>query len=248
MSTGFKGPIVHGPRSTAEGYKYRNGMGMMSSAEFIALHDDFIGPVATNVPNGWDAAIVDADGTTTTYTTATTGANGVLTISSATAAAGAAFYGAKGIQLISGKKLFMEMRFRTDDVTDNTIQFGLSALTAVTNPEDLWTTTATDLVTFGLGDGDSNPKMLVDKSNSGTSQQIQTVKSCNVNTWHTLGILYDGSQIQGYVDGDWVMTWSSAATTIPTATALAPFVGHINGNGAGGNLVLIDYVRLLVER
>lgn len=248
MSTGFKGPIVHGPRSTAEGFKYRNGLGMMNCAEYVVMHDDFIGPVAANVPNGWAAAIVDADGTTTTYATATTGANGVLTLASATASAGAAFYGAKSIQLLSGKKFFMEARFRTDDVTDNTIQFGLSDLTATTNPEDLWTTTAANLVTFGLGDGDSNPKMLVDASNSGTSFQTQTVKGCSVNTWHTLAIAFDGSQVMGFVDGDWVMTWASAASTIPTATALAPFFGHINGNGAGGNLVLVDYVRLVVER
>ena len=248
MSTGFKGPIVYGPRSTAEGFKYRNGMGMMNSAEFVVMHDDFVGPVATNVPNGWAAAIIDTDATVTTYTTATNGANGVLSIADATASEGAAFYGAKSIQLISGKKFFMEMRFRTDDVTDNTVQFGLSDLTATTNPEDLWTTTSANLVTFGLGDGDSNPKMLVDASNSGTSQQIQTVKGCQVNTWHTLAIAFDGSQIMGFVDGDWVMTWASASTTIPTATALAPFVGHINGNGAGGNLVLVDYVRIISER
>ncbi len=37
MSTGFKGPIVGAPRSTADGYKYRTGMGMMLLDGFEAL-------------------------------------------------------------------------------------------------------------------------------------------------------------------------------------------------------------------
>ncbi len=250
MPTGFKGPIVHGPRSTTEGYKYRTGMGLMSSAEFVNYFDDFVMPVSTNVPTGWSAAIIDTGGTTTTYATATNGANGVLQLSDATASEGAAFYGAKSIQLISGKKFFMECRVRTDDVTDNAFQFGLTDLTATTNPEDLWTTTAANLVTFGLLDGSAYPQMLSDKSNSGSSVQTQTDKIMVVDTWHTLAIYYDGgTQVQGFVDGDLALTWSSAfSTTVPTATALAPFVGHINGNGAGGNLVLVDYVRIVSER
>lgn len=248
MSTGFKGTVVHSPTSRAEGYTYRARMGMMPAAEFCVLHDDFVGAVTTNVPDGWTAAIVDTGGTVTTNTTATIGANGVLTFADATASEGAAIYGAKSIQLIPGKKFFMEMRFRTDDVTDNNVVFGLSDLTSVTNPEDLWTTASANLVAFGLGDGDSNPKMLCDKGNTGTTYQTQTTKGCSVDTWHTLGIGFDGTKVHGFVDGDYVMTWGSADTTIPTATALAPFVGHINGNGAGGNLVIVDYIRIVSER
>ena len=48
MSSGFKGPIVHAPRSTQEGYKYRSGMGMMSSAEFCVIHEDFTDTITTN--------------------------------------------------------------------------------------------------------------------------------------------------------------------------------------------------------
>ena len=49
MSTGFKGPIVHAPRSTQEGYKYRAGMGMMSSAEFCVIHEDFTDTITTTM-------------------------------------------------------------------------------------------------------------------------------------------------------------------------------------------------------
>lgn len=262
MSTSIKGPLVHGTRSTNEGYVYRTGMGMMPSAEFVVFHDDFIFPLGQamdrdanatfewepNVPRNWDAAIIDSGATVTTYTTATVGANGVLQVSDATASEGAAVYGAKSIQLISGKRMFIECRVRTDDVTDNAVQFGLTALNAVTNPEDLWTTASTDLVAFGILDGSAYPTMLSDASNGGTSAQAQTSKILTVNTWHTLGIYYDGTKIHGFVDGDLALTWSSASTTIPTATALAPFFGHINGNGAGGNVVLFDYFRIVAER
>ena len=257
MSSGTRGPIVHSNRSSQEGYSYRNGMGMVPCAEFDVLHDDFHqfvvataitnGPVA-NTPWGWQGAIIDSGSTVAVNTTATVGANGVLTFADANLSEGAAIYGTKSFQLISGKKMFIECRMYTDDVTDNAIQFGLSALTAVTNPEDVWTTVATDLVTFGLGDGDSNPKMLVDASNSGTSFQVQTVKGMLTSTWHTLAIYFDGVNLHGFVDGDRALTWGSAASTIPLATALAPFIGHINGNGAGGNVVLIDYFRIVAER
>jgi hypothetical protein len=247
MSTGFKGPIVHGTASTADGFNYRVGMGMMPTAEFMVFHDDFILPFASNTTIGW-TAIIDTGGTSITNLTATVGANGVMAMNSDDASEGSAIYGAKAFQLVANKKMFIECRVRCDDVTDNTFQFGLSALTAVTNPEDLWTTTATDLVTFGLGDGDSNPKMLVDKSNSGTSQQVQTIKGMTPDTWATLAIYFDGTNVHGFVDGTWVMKWGSAASTIPVGVPLAPFVGHLNGNGAGNNTSLVDYLRIVSER
>lgn len=247
MSTSFKGPITHGPGSNHGHYRYRTGMGMMPCAEFAILHDDFVLPFATNTTTGW-TAIIDTGGTSITHLTAATGANGVVAMTSDNVSEGAALYGAKSWQLTAGKRLFIECRVQMDDVTDNNFQFGLSALTAVTNPEDLWTTTATDLVTFGIGDGDSNPKMLVDKSNSGTSQQVQTVKGMTADTWSTLAIYYDGANIHGYVDGTYVMTWGSASTTIPTGTPLALFVGHLIGNGAAPNTSLVDYIRVVSER
>jgi hypothetical protein len=246
---GVNESIVHAAKSSANAYWYRGGLGMFGSLEFQAFMDDFVGPVATNVPNGWTAAIIDAGATTTTFTTAGTGANGVLQLLDANASEGSAFYGAKSLQLTSGKRFFMEMRFQTDDVTDNAVQFGLTDLTAVVNPEDLWTTTAANVVAWGLLDGVATPQMLSDKSNSGSTAETGTL-SVTASTWTTLGIFWDGaSGLYGFVNGIQALKWSqAAATTIPTGVALAPFVGHINGNGTGNSLVLVDYVRWSCER
>lgn len=238
---------VFAPNVADKEYPYRTGLGMASSQEAVYYFDDFTQAVATNVPTGWTAAIIDTGGTITTNVTAALGAGGVLTVGDATASEGAAAYGSKSVQLTAGKKFFIEARLRTDDVTDNTIQFGITDLTAVTNPEDLWTTAAANLATFGITDGSANLAMLADKANSGTSAQTSTTPLV-ADTWTILAIAYDGANLQGYKDGKLVMTWSSASTTIPTGTALAPFFGMINGNGAGGNLVLFDYIRYSVER
>ena len=253
MSTGFTGPIVHGTRSNQAGYSYRNGMGMMPSAEFDVFHDDFHsfvvataitnGPVA-NTPWGWDGAIIDSGGTVTVNTTATVGACGVLTFADATASEGAAIYGTKSFQLISGKKTFIEVRVRANDVTDNAIQFGLSDLTATTNPEDLWTTTAANVLAFGLLDGSATPTLLADEGNAGTAVVAGTVAMV-ADTWTTLAIFYDGLTAYGFVNGAKSL---STAVAVPEAVALAPFFGHINGNGAGGAVVMLDYFRIVTQR
>jgi hypothetical protein len=140
----------------------------------------------------------------------------------------------------------MEMRFQTEAADDTDVQFGLSALTAVVNPEDIWTTTATDVVAFGVLDGSAVVGMLSDKSNGGTSVQAGT-KSMVSNTWHVLAIFFDGYTLQGYLDGALALTWSGASTTIPTGVALAPFVGFRNGSTAN-NEGHVDYVRYVLER
>jgi len=255
---GKRASLYHAPQPNKD-FEYRVGTGMFCSAEWSVFMDDFLltwipttditnGPVA-NTPSPWQGAIIDTGATVAVNTTANIGANGVLTIADATASEGAAVYGQKTVQLTTGKKFWMEVRLRTGDVTDNAIVFGLSDLTATTNPEDLWTTTAANVISFGLGDGDSNPKFLcVDAGNSGTSQQVQTEKGMSVDTWHVLAFYYDGAKLHGYVDGRWCITWSGAAATIPTGVALAPFFGAINGNGAGANVNVFDYVRWVSER
>ncbi len=254
----FSPSITHAPVGTGKAYPYRASSGMMPSAEWAVLFDDFLqpwipgtaitnGPVA-QTPSPWQAAIIDSGATIAVNTTAGIGANGVLTIADATASEGAAVYGQKSFQLTAGKKFWMEARVRTDDVTDNAIQFGLTDVTASTNPEDLWTTTAANVIAFGLLDGSAYPQLLSDKSNSGTSAQAQTNRIMTVNTWHTLAIYYDGVNLRTYVDGKLAHLWASASTTIPTGVALAPFFGALSGNGAGGNLNVFDYVRVVSER
>lgn len=254
----FTSPIKHSPVAYGgNNYAYRGNTGMVPSAEYMVFMDDFVttfipttaitnGPVA-NTPWGWQAAIIDSGATIAVNTTAAIGATGVLTLADASASEGAAFYGQKSIQLTAGKKLWMEVRVRTDDVTDNLIQFGLSSVTASTNPEDLWTTTATDFVTFGIVDGAGTTVLFADKSNSGSTAETGTL-AMTADTWTTLAIAYDGAGLTGWINGQRSQTWAQASSTIPTGVALAPFVGHLNGNGTGGNVVVVDYVRIVSER
>lgn len=243
---GLSENIVFAPEVSARAYAYRTGLGMFNSFEFSAMFDDFTSGVVSNLPAGWQAVIIDLDATVTTYTTATVGANGVLSIADATASEGACVYGAKAIQLQAGKKFFMEARVRTDDVADNALQFGLSALTAVVNPEDVWTTAAADVIAYGILDGSANLTTLVDAGNSGTTA-VSTDVPLVANTWTVLGIGYNGEDLQFFKDGKLIYT-QAAQAAIPTAAALAPFFGALNGNAAGGNLNLFDYVRFSSER
>lgn len=253
--TTFGSPLLESSRGSK--YAYRHRMGLVACAEYDVFHDDFHsfmvttaitnGPVANTPLNGWQGAIIDSGSTVTANTTAAIGANGVLTFADATVSEGAAIYTTKSFQLTAGKRFFVEIRVRTDDVTDNAIQFGLSDQTAVTNPEDLWTTTAANVLAFGLLDGSAYPQLLSDKSNGGTSVQTQTNKLMVVNTWHVLAIGYDGAYVRTYVDGDLANTYTTAAT-IPTGVAMGLFIGHLNGDGAGGALCAVDYIRAVSER
>ena len=251
-------PLKHSPTGLGTPYGYRSGTGMVPSAEYSVMMDDFLlsfipavaitnGPVAFT-PSGWQGAIIDTGGTVAVNTTAALGAQGVLTFADATASEGAAIYGQKSIQLTAGKKFWMEIRVRTGDVADNAVQFGLSALTAVSNPEDIWTTAAASLIAFGLLDGSAYPQLLADAADSGSTAETQTVRLMTVDTWHILAIYFDGARLHAFVDGKRVMTWAQAATTIPTGVALAPFIGHINGNGGGAAVVIVDYIRWASER
>lgn len=242
MATAFTGAIKHSPVGLGGRYDYRGGTGMMSSAEFAVLHDDFLFSVATNVPIGWDAAVIDTGATVVTDTTAAS-ATGVLLFDSDGATEGAAIYGEKTMQLTSGKKFWMEMRFKTEIADDSDVQFGLTSLTATTNPEDLWTTTATDVVAFGVLDGSAATKLLADTSNGGTAVVTGDISLVSA-TWHTLAIFYDGVRLHGYVDGQKSV---STSTTIPTGVALAPFFGFRNGSAATTE-GQCDYVRVVIER
>jgi hypothetical protein len=254
---GFTESVVHAPVSNQGAYRYRAGMGMIPSAEYRVFFDDFDkfvvataitnGPVA-NTPWDWQGAVIDTGATAVVDTTAAIGANGVLLLSDATASEGVVIYGTKSVQLTSGKKFFMETRVRTSDVTDNAIWFGLSDLTATTNPEDLWTTTAANFVAFGMQDGAATTCLFADKSNSGSTLEATGTRSLVADTWHTLAVFYDGVNLHGFVDGYLSQTWAQAAATIPTGVALAPYFGTLNGNGAGAANNYFDYVRFVQQR
>lgn len=240
----FTGSILHAP-STA--YSYRSGMSFMANAEFCYFHDDFVNAIATNVPSGWAAAIIDVGATLTASGTAgSLGATGGALIASDGASEGVSIYMPKCIQLTAGKKFFMEARVQTSIAAETDVQIGLTDLTATVNPEDLWTTTAANLVAFGTLAGSATTKMLSDKSNGGTSVQTGTRALANT-TWHTLAIEYDGVSLEGYVDGKRSVLWSGASTTIPTGVALSPFIGARTGATAD-NVTTFDYIRYCIER
>lgn len=252
---GVKKSVYFAP-DVGKDYEYRADTSMIPSAEWAVCFDDFWQPwipttaitngAVANTPSPWQAAIIDSGATVAVNTTAAIGANGVLTLADATASEGAAVYGQKTIQLTSGKRFWMEARLRTNDVTDNAVQFGLSSLDAVTDPEDLWDTSTATGVAFGIVDGSATTVMTADLANNGPATSTGT-RALSADTWHILAIYYDGVRMHGYVDGRLSVTYETAAN-IPIGVAVAPFFGHINGNGAGGNVVVFDYIRWASER
>ena len=242
---GLTGSIVHAPEVKL--YEYRNGTGMMPSAEWFVFHDDFCTKVASNVPTGWEAAIIDT-GATVTIDTATAGLHtSSLMFDSDGAGEGAAIYLPKTFQLVPGKKFWMEARVQHDTGVDCDFYIGLSDLTATTNPEDLWTTTSANVVAFGIDVGTSLTGILVDAGNSGTTRQAGTQFLSGGNTWQRIAISYDGAKVRGYINGKLSVVWGGAGGTIPTSVALAPFIGYRNGSSAA-NEAWVDYIRVVAER
>lgn len=244
-SVGLPESIAFAP-AAGQLYRYRQGMGMIPSAEWQVFMEDFTSTWSTNVPLGWAAAIIDTGATIVADTTV--GYPTSALFDSDDAGEGAAIYGTKYIQLTANKRFFMECRFQTEVAADTTVQFGLSAVTATTNPEDLWTTTATDVVAFGILTGDATTTMLSDKDNSGATAELGLIDLEDA-TWHILAIYFDGTNLHGFVDGRWSLQWSqAAATTIPTGVVLAPFVGFLNGTTGGAQEGHCDYIRWVLER
>ena len=246
--TGASEPIIENPRGRADFLAYRRGMGMVPSAEYDVFFEDFQRLVTTNVPSGWAAAIIDTGATLTLSTTAgSLGATGGALIASDGTSEGVGVYLPKAIQLTAGKRFYMEVYVQTSIAAETDVQFGLSDLTATTNPEDLWTTTSANVVAFGTLAGSAYPTMLSDKSNSGTSAQAQTVGALSDATWATMAIGYDGAGLTGWLNGNEMLYWSGASATIPTGVALAPFIGARTGATAG-NVTTFDYMRYVIER
>lgn len=256
-ATHFRGPLVHGPQAGAslrgvQPYAYRNGMGMVPSAEWVVYHEDFNVGIASNAPTG-ATAIIDTGATllAADVDAGDIGAGGAGVITSDGTTEGVGCYYPKNVALGDGKKFFMEVRVYTDDADDTDVQFGLSEVNATTNPEDLWTTTATDLISFGVLDGDATVGMLADKNNAGTSVKLG-VHDLSDATWHVLAIEVVGTaggstmEVYGYVDGALSVTWGTE-TSVPDDLNLAPFFGARTGGDAAHN-VYFDYVRWVYER
>jgi hypothetical protein len=250
MSTGFTEPLQHGTKSLQATYAYRSGMGMVPSAEWVTFFDDFTGDVASNIPEGWDAAIIDVGCTNTNADLA----GGVLLMDSDADNEGTAVYQNKHIAL-NGKKFFMECRVKMEDVSAMTFQMGISALTAVTNPEDIWTTTTTDYVAFGNLDS-AVVALTYDKNNGGTVTETNTdtdKATLADDTYAILAIAYNGAStvtdgcLKAYVNGYEVASALTEAQ-VPDDLPLAPFIGFLAGHATTADVVHVDYVRYALER
>jgi hypothetical protein len=235
-------------------YAYRKGLGMISSAEHVVFFDDFNRVVTSNVPSGWSAAIIDTGATVASLTTSATGnAAGVIRITSDAASEGASIYLPKQVWL-AGRPFFMECRVRTAAADDTDLYFGLSDLSATTDPEDMWDTSNADGIAFGISDGDATPQLVYDKDNTGpvTNAASGTGFDLVSDTWVILGLYYNGNStdsnkvLRGYVNGKLAVTAATVAQ-IPEDVLLAPFIGARGGDGATGTID-VDYVRFSYER
>jgi hypothetical protein len=250
MTAGFQESLVHSPVESPRGYVYRSRAGIIPSAEYAVYFDDFFVNPSSNALPG-TTAVIDTGATITQAAADAISYTGVLKFASDGTTEGATLYWPKTIQLGLGKKFFMEVRCYTADADDTDVQFGLSDVTASSNPEDLWTTTAANLITFGVLDGDATVKMLCDKDNAGTSASTGDVDLSDA-TWHVLGIEVGGSAadsdmwVKGYVDGALAETWGTE-TSIPDDLTLSPFIGARTG-GSAGHVIYFDYVRWSLQR
>lgn len=253
MTTSFKGPLTHSKPTSPATYAYHEGSGLMPSTEYSVFFDDFFAVPASNAIPG-ATTIIDTGATLTAAATDAISYHGAVAIASDGTSEGVANYWPKGIQLGLGKRFFMEVRAYTVDADDTDLQFGLTIANATTNPEDLYTTAATDLIAFGVLDGDATPALLCDKNNAGTTvdQPSGTAYDLSDATWHVLGIEVGGKAAdstmwcKAYVDGKLAVTWDTE-TSIPDDCALAPFIAARTG-GDAGHVIYFDYVRWALER
>lgn len=242
--------LAHSVLSPQEPYPYRSGCGIIPSGEFAVFVEDFFSNPTSNAMPG-ASTIIDTGATLVASATTDLLMAGAGRISCTATSGGVANYYPKGIQLGQGKKFYMEVGVQASAVADCDLQFGLTDLTAVVNPEDLFTTTAANLATFGLLVGSAIPTMLCDKGNSGSTAEAGTITMVNATT-HVLGIEIGGKAAdstmyaKAYVDGKLAVTWSTE-TTIPDNLVLAPFFAARNGSSTS-NTVDIDYVRWSLER
>ena len=224
-------------------YSYRNGMGLINSAEHAVFFDDFRDAVTSNAPAGGYTAIIDTGATIVASNTLGTDHTGSIVIASDGAGEGASVYLPERLQLLAGKRFWMEMRYRSVLPGETSVQMGLSSVTATTNPEDLWLTASADVLSFGTLLG--VPSMLADLANAGTAVVTgDTTTFAASPTWHTLGMYFDGVRAFGYVNGKQKVT---TATTIPVSVTLAPFFGALIGATAS-NTITVDYFRYVQER
>lgn len=229
-------------------YPYQTGMGMINSREWIVHFDDFIGSEASDELNyGGYLTLQDAGETLVNADEH----GGAVTISSDGTSEGIGFYLPKCIKL-TGKKFFMEVRAKTADADDTDLVFGLSDLSATSDPEDLWDTSNADGIACGVFDGSAALKLIYDKDNTGPVTETSTVATLSDATYATLAISYNGATdpgnnaVQFWKDG--VLAGAAGTNAqIPEDVVLAPFFAFRTG-GDAAHTGTFDYFRWAVER
>ena len=184
MATNFLEPILHA-RKSGRAYAYRTGMGMMSSAEWIVFPRRFVQAMSrlTSLQGGMRRLLI-----LVVRSPMPSLAGGALLFDSDADDEGAATYLPKSVAL-NGKKFFMECRVKMEDVSAMTFQMGLSDLTATTNPEDIWTTTTTDYISFGNLDS-AVCVLTYDKNNGGTVTETNSIGGVSTTTASNFGRRY----------------------------------------------------------
>lgn len=170
--------------------------------------------------------------------TITTEKNGVLLLTNDNADNDNDFLQPVGnpFQFVSGKELWFEGKFKTNDATESDIIFGLQSRT--TTPLNLlWG------VYFLKNDGAATLDFVV--VNNATATTISEIATLVNNTYITVGYYYDGdSTLEYYING--LLIGTAPTTNLPAVTLTASF-GIQNGAAAAKTLA-IDYIRVVQER
>ncbi len=162
---------------------------------------------------------------------------GVLTITTGSTENNGDFLEAEGEAfLMTGKKTWMEIRFKINDVTQSDFIFGLHSTD--TTPQD-----ATYRAFFESVDGSAAIYFNVDDDTTDTDSS--TVATLVDDTWIKLAAYFDGgSTIKLYADGVHVTTMEDV--TVP-ASEMAVGFGCLTGEAAA-QTCSIDYILVASER
>lgn len=127
----------------------------------------------------------------------------------------------EAFKLASGKPAYFGIRFKTGEATESDILVGL----CITNTDLLGG--MTDGAYFRKVDGSAAVSAVLEKDSSETTGAAFTLAA---DTYYTLEILFDGTNVDFYVDG--VALTRLAQTNLPDDEYLTPSIHFLTGNAA----------------
>ncbi len=156
------------------------------------------------------------------------------------------------ITVSGGRKWAMEARLKANSVTDNDIgyYFGMmvsSTLTGILIVDNGASVQTEGSIGFQVFHGDANSvEVVYDESSQSPVVHDAGVKAITVNTYFTLGMYFDGTDIQVFVDGvntaDPILASDISAADFPTAAVFNPTLATKNG-AAEDDTVTYDWFR-----